>query len=218
VTAGLLLPAVDKVRGAAERLKDENNVKQLSLGLVNASEAYGFFPPQDRGPNPKETGKLSWRVHVLPFIEQDALYKEFHLDEPWDSPHNKTLIAKMPSVFASPLVNDPPGQGLTRYKVFSGPTAVIYPGSKTTRQDITDGTTNTILVVGGGAPVIWTKPEDIAFTGNADPSMLALLGQSGCNVGMCDGSVRWVELKTLTRAKLTAAVTRAGGEPIGLDP
>ncbi|MBN9119139.1 MAG: DUF1559 domain-containing protein [Planctomycetes bacterium] len=213
-SVGLLLPATQKVRVSAARMKDSNNLKQLALAMHNYHDANQVFPPQD-GKMGTFKGGLSWRVHLLPYIGEDALYRQFKLDEPWDSPNNKKLIDRMPVTFASPLVTDLPGQ--TRYKVFSGTEAVIYPGSRTTMTAIADGTSNTILIVGGGKPVIWTKPDDIEFTGTAAPSVLALPGQTGCNVALCDGSVRWVEPARLTPDKLKAAITRAGGEVLGLD-
>jgi prepilin-type processing-associated H-X9-DG protein len=214
VSLGFMLPAVEKTREAAGRAKDANNLKQIGLGMHGFHDSNGFFPAQD-GKMWDRKGGLSWRVHLLPYIDQQALYNQFHLDEPWDSPHNKALVGRMPPTYASPLAADPPGQ--TRYKVFSGKDAVIFPGSKTTLVQITDGTSNTILVVGGGKPVVWTQPDDIEFAGTAAPAALALPGHTGCNVLMCDGSVRWVELGRLTPARLKAAITRNGGEVDGLD-
>ncbi|QJW93581.1 DUF1559 family PulG-like putative transporter [Frigoriglobus tundricola] len=213
---GTLLPAVDNVRGAATRVKDANNLKQFGLAMHAYNDAKGHFPPQDGKTAAHPKGGLSWRVHLLPYIEQDALYKQFNLDEPWDGPTNKKLIEKMPAIFQSPFVADPPNQ--TRYKVFSGRDTIIHPGSRTTLLDITDGTSNTILIVGGGRPVVWTQPDDIPFTGaEVPPSVLALPGQTGCNVALCDGSVRWLELSRLSPTTLKAAITRAGGETLGPD-
>jgi len=213
---GTLLPAVDNVRGAATRMKDSNNLKQLALAMHAYHDNNGRLPAQDGTSPDRPKGALSWRVHLLPFIEQEALYKEFKLDEPWDSDHNKKLIAKMPSTYASPFASDPPNQ--TRYKVFSGSGAVVYPGSKTRLTDIADGTSNTILIVGGGRPVIWTQPDDVPFTGaNVAPAVLALPGQTGCHVALCDGSVLWIELSRLSPDTLKAAITRAGDEVLGPD-
>jgi hypothetical protein len=214
VSVGLWMPAVDKIQAASTRTKDSNNLKQLGLAMIQYHEATGSFPPQDGKMTPNAKGGLSWRVHLLPYIEQEALYKQFKLDEPWDSEHNMALVAKMPPTYASPFVADPPGQ--TRYKVFSGPDAVVYPGSRTTLPSITDGASNTILVVGGGKPVTWTKPDDIEFTGTADPSVLALPDQRGCNVLLCDGSVRWID-QGISPRTLKAAITRNGGEVPGPD-
>jgi hypothetical protein len=214
-SVGMLLPAVDKVRGSATRMKDSNNLKQIGLAFHNYESIFGYLPSQD-GSNPiNKKGGLSWRVHLLPYLEQEPLYRQFNLDEPWDSPTNKKLIDQMPPVYISPLAADPVGQ--TRYKVFNSKDAVIYPGSRTTIIGITDGSSNTILAVGGGPPVIWTKPDDITVTPALAPSALALPGHPGCNVLMGDGSVRWVDLSTLTAEQLRAAMTRSGGEVFGLD-
>src|SRR5262245_66309297 len=95
----LLLPAVQAAREAARRNQSINNMKQITLGMQNHFTAKQTFPAPGGAPG---ASQLSWRVHILPFIEEEALYKEFHLDEPWDSPHNKALIAKMPAVFRNP--------------------------------------------------------------------------------------------------------------------
>src|SRR5438093_7201056 len=76
-----------------------NNLKQLALAMHNYHDTYGHLPPAALK-NKKGKPLLSWRVALLPFVEEDKLYKEFRLDEPWDSAHNKKLLAKMPKLFA----------------------------------------------------------------------------------------------------------------------
>ena len=101
---------------------------------------------------------------ILPFIEQDALYKQFHLDEPWDSEHNKQLIAKMPPEYKSPN-SKVSGEGKTNYLTVRGPQSV-FPGKKALSfQDIPDGTSNTIMTVEvtDDRAVIWTKPDDFEY-------------------------------------------------------
>ena len=78
-----------------------NNEKQIALAMHNYHAANDHLPPaaiKDKAGKPL----LSWRVAILPYLEQAALYNKFHLDEPWDSPHNKALIASMPAVYACP--------------------------------------------------------------------------------------------------------------------
>ncbi len=114
----LLLPAVQAVREAARRAQCTNNLKQIGLALHNYHSATNGFPA---AAITSKDGKplLSWRVAILPFIEQQNLYNEFHLDEAWDSPHNKALIARMPKTYLCPTA--PVRQeGTTTYKAFVG--------------------------------------------------------------------------------------------------
>jgi len=212
---GLLFESVGKVRTAAARMGGSNNLKQIGIAMHSYHDAQGTFPLQGGATTPKGKEGLSWRVHILPFIEQGPLYNQFKLDEPWDSENNKKLIEQMPKTYVSPLATAPAGQ--TYYKSFVGKGAFFEPGMKLHFASITDGTSNTIMAVEGGKPVIWTKPDDIAFDGKADPKSLALPGKNGINILMADGSVRWMDLSRLTPQKLAAAITRNGGEPLSLD-
>src|SRR5437588_6801844 len=97
----LLLPAVQAAREAARRAQCTNNLKQIGLAMHNYHSSNNCFPPAfttDRDGKPL----LSWRVLLLPYLECSSLYANFHLDEPWDSPHNRPLVNQMPSVFACP--------------------------------------------------------------------------------------------------------------------
>ena len=111
---------------------------------------------------------MSWRVHILPFIDHNSLFKQFHLDEPWDSPHNRTLIDKMPSIYRMPMSKTEKGR--TNYLLPVGGGAAFEADKPTTFKDITDGTSNTIMTVevDDEHAVIWTKPEDLQFDPN-DP-------------------------------------------------
>ena len=151
---------------ASRRAQSPNNLKQIALSLHNYHDAFGAFPA---GYNADADGKplLSWRVHMLPFIEQAQLYEQFHLDEPWDSPHNKALIEQMPAVYRSPNSTGKPG--MSNYLGVSGADGVFVrpqPGQKLGTQfaQITDGTSNTIMTVEvpDESAVIWTKPGDFA--------------------------------------------------------
>jgi hypothetical protein len=130
-------------------------------------------------------------VLILPYIEQDALYKEFHLDEPWDSEHNKTLIARMPPIYRSPTSTLKRPQGKANYLTARGDNTV-FPGSKPIGfQNIVDGTSNTIMTVevSDAKAVEWTKPDDFAYDEKEPTKGLAI--QSGrFTAGLCDGSVR----------------------------
>jgi hypothetical protein len=162
-SAGLLLPAVQKTRNASARIQSSNNLKQIGLAMHDYHDTYRGFPAAaivDK----KRKKLLSWRVAILPFIEQDNLYKQFKLDEPWDSDHNKKLIPIMPKIYADPRQpSSDPTKGETYYKVFVGKNAGFdwVQGRVITR--VIDGTSNTIMVAAGGDPVVWTKPDDFEF-------------------------------------------------------
>jgi prepilin-type processing-associated H-X9-DG protein len=216
VGTALLLPAVQAAREAARRAQCVNDLKQIGLALHNYHDVNNALPAA------AITGKdgkplLSWRVAILPFIEAQGLYNEFHLDEPWDSPHNKTLIAKMPRAYVCPssLQIVP---GTTTYKAFVGGGALFDPTKPVGFQQVTDGTSNTMAVVEGKTPVIWTKPEDIPFDPKAPPSLLDAGSNhpGGFNVLFTDGSVQFIKI-TINLQTFRALITRAMGEVVGAD-
>jgi hypothetical protein len=191
VSAGLMLPAVQKVREAAARAQTSNNLKQIALAMHNHHDVYGHFPPAALV-DKKGKKLLSWRVQVLPFIEQDNLYKQFKLDEPWDSENNKKLIPLMPKTYSDPRLLA--GPGMTYYKVFVGTGAGFELLRAMKFADFTDGTSNTLMAVAAGDPVVWTKPDDIEF--NADKPLPDLTKPFG-NVmaAFFDGSVHYLDGK-----------------------
>ena len=133
---------------------------------------------------------MSWRVQLLPYLGQAQLYEQFHLDEPWDSTHNKTLVAKMPQVFACPSSQLQPG--MTTYLGVAGPKS-IFTGDKPVKiQEIIDGTSLTVMIVDASASkaVTWTKPDDLKYD-KANP-IAGIVGNhaKGFNAALCDGSWR----------------------------
>src|SRR5207245_2072326 len=86
------------------------------------------------------TPLLSWRVAILPFIDQEDLYHRFHLDEPWDSPHNLDLLQAMPHVFA-PKAGADAEPFTTPYQVFVGP-GTAFNGSTMKLGAIRNGASN----------------------------------------------------------------------------
>jgi hypothetical protein len=220
------VPRELNVAQEAARTRHRNNLKQLAVAMRDYHEAFGTFPPAAVYA-PGSRHPHSWRVALLPFLDHNDLYQQYHFDEPWDSPHNRQLLAKMPAEFAAP---DPdggpaaPSDGLTRYQVLVGPGAVFEvpePGKDRAQgvrmTQITDGTSNTILIA-EGPPVFWTKPQDLAF--DPDPKAplppLGGLFPGGFYVVMADGRVVWVR-EVVPAEAVRAAITRAGGETASLD-
>jgi hypothetical protein len=212
---GMLVPAVQKVREAAARIQSGNNLHQIMIAMHNYHATYGTLPPAY---NVDKDGKplLSWRVHILPFIEQENLYKEFHLDEPWDSPHNKKLIEKMPKAYRSPASNAPPGK--TNYLTVRGKDTA-FPGDKGVKlSEITDGTSNTIAVVEASdkRAVVWTKPDDFEFNDKNPIDGLVGLWPGGFQAVCCDGALHFIS-RTVDPKTLKNAFIRNDGNPVDLD-
>jgi hypothetical protein len=213
--SGPLAAAVVKAREAARRLQSVNKLKQLAIAMHNYLSTYGTFPPQAiYGKDGKPL--LSWRVAILPFIEQQNLYNQFKLDEPWDSAHNKKLLAKMPEVYRIPDSKPKHPHG-TFYQGFVGKSA-FFDGKQGLRfpASFADGTSNTIMLVGAAKDVPWTKPEDVPFGPGKLKPLLGEFFPGGYQVLICDGSVRFLA-KKISETTLRSAVTPAGGEILGAD-
>ncbi len=223
ILTGMLMPAALSADEAARRQQSMNNLKQIGLAFHNDASrnrrrgqagSYAFTPAysSDEAKRPL----LSWRVHLLPYIEQKELYDRFHLDEPWDSPHNRTLIAEMPETYASPLA--PVGlaaQGKTTYVVPRGPSTTLSGTERTPINSISDGTSNTILAleVPADRAVVWTQPADWEIGEEPSPAILAEGLRTGAPVLFVDGAVRYL-LSTIDPAVFRALLTKDGGEKI----
>jgi hypothetical protein len=211
----LLCSSILERTARVERSSPGTNFQQILIAFYNYHDAIGTFPAHAIY---SKDGKplLSWRVALLPYVGENDLYKEFHLDEPWDSLHNKKLIARMPKVYRSPKIKDP-RPGLTTYLAPINK-AFVFTGTKEGirfPKDIPDGTSHTAIIVdvNDETGVPWTKPADL-IVDEKNP-WKGLLGHypSFVLVGMADGTVVPVP-KTLKASTLWAIFTRAGGEVI----
>ncbi|MGP0065542.1 MAG: DUF1559 domain-containing protein [Isosphaeraceae bacterium] len=217
VLIALLLPAVQAAREAARRAQCTNNLKQIGLAMLNYESANGGLPAAaivDKQRKPL----LSWRVTILPYLEQKSLYDKFKLDEPWDSPHNRALLKEMPAVYGCPSRNLAGEPGLTAYRVFSGPGAILDPTRKTPLAQVTDGTTNTLMVVESTEAIPWTKPDDLPFGNGRFLPQNPLRGAGsrhpgGFNALFGDASVRFIKL-SINPQTFQALITKSGGEII----
>lgn len=213
VLVALLLPAVQAAREAARRAQSSNNMKQLGLGLHIYHDAMKKFPAPaitDKSGRPL----LSWRVALLPFLEEQALYEQFHLDEPWDSEHNRQLIAKMPAVFQNPNSPTPLAEGLTNYLLVTGPGA-LFSLTKPRLAECTDGLSNTIVMVEADADqaVEWTRPADLETSSENPLQGLGGLRPNGFNALFGDGSVQFIA-SSIDADILRALFSAQGGERI----
>ena len=198
---------------AADVQRSQNNLKQIGLAFYNFHDANGHFPTAAIY---DKNGKalLSWRVALLPYLDGAALYQEFKLDEPWDSEHNKKLIAQMPSVFKAPGIKTKK-PNTTYYQVIVGKGAMFEDMIQMKIANITDGTSNTILAIEGEKAVPWTKPEDLNYDPEKPLPKFGGVFAHGFAFLVADGSAQFC-LKGFDEKKMRAAITRAGGEKVDL--
>jgi hypothetical protein len=226
------VPKFRMVRDTSLRMWSGYHLKQIVDAMTRYAEEHGGrLPPavlRDRDGRPL----YSWRVLLLPYLKSDDLYKEFRLDEPWDSPHNLALLPRRPDVYASPRglpAATRAGPSGTFYCVFTGP-GTAFDGAEGLRlpQDFPDRLDETILVAEAAEPVPWTKPEDLVydprgplpplgglFTGGAGCSLTRGVRDRGYSLGLADGSVRFI--RDLSETTLRHAITRNDGKALGPD-
>lgn len=199
----------------AQRNLATNNLKQLGLAMHNFHDTHKRFPADSvKAADGKPL--LSWRVQLLPFLEQAPLFDQFRMDEPWDSPHNKELIKQIPPTYVAP--GSKAGAGRTNYVGLQHENAIFHDGDGTRLRDIRDGTSNTIMIVEADDDhaVIWTKPDDPTFDEEKPHSGLGTLRKDGFLAAFCDGAVHFIP-STITVETLLKLVFKNDGKPIDFD-
>jgi hypothetical protein len=172
----------------SDRVVSFNNLKELAIGMHNYASVYGQLPQAtltDKAGKPL----LSWRVALLPFIEHGELYKQFKLDEAWDSEHNKKLLAKMPKVYQPPLRPAGWQPNTTFYQVFTGEGTLFPPRGGKKLADLGGaGAAKTLLILEAGEAVPWTKPADLPYDADRPLPGLGGIFHNGFQAVMADGS------------------------------
>lgn len=212
--AAATLPAWRQAREAARRTQTMNNLKMIGLAFHNYHDVNQHFPPPVLlGPDGKT--KHSWRVAILPYLDEGALYELYDQTQPWDSEHNRKVLAMMPAQFRSP--NDEADSTNAAYFTFVGEHTAVgnTPGEGGAIRDITDGTSNTLLVVEAKRDIPWTKPEDIPYAAGKDLPQLGGFHKPGFFAGFADGSVRYIS-DSVDEPTLRSLITRDGGEVVNL--
>jgi Protein of unknown function (DUF1559) len=205
----------EKGKEKEEYVKDPklitDQLKEIGLALHNYHDCFKGFPAAaicDKNGKPL----LSWRVALLPFLEEDNLYREFKLDEPWDSKHNKALLKKIPKVYAPPgLKTKNPFS--TFYRPFVGKGAAFEPNQRLRYGNFQDGLSNTLMVMEAGQAVPWTKPDDLPYDPKKPLPKLGGMCKDGFHALFGDGSVQFFK-KKIDPKILHALITRDGGEVI----
>ena len=221
--------------GTSTRIVSVNKLKQIALALHRYAEDHeGRFPP------PANYGKdgqalLSWRVLLLPYLDDSesiGLYERFHLAEPWDSPHSRTLLKDTPSFYRQPYSPSECDKQETIYQVLVGPGTIFGGKTIPSISEITkaDGLSETLLVVEAGEPVPWTKPSDLEIEQDQPLPPLGGLIRKSCwwpfgrhltnphmfNVAFADNHVRWLPKRESFHPTIRAAATWNGGEKVEL--
>ena len=161
IIIGMALPAVQTARESSVHTQCLIGVRQFMLAILNYESVHGTFPPAYET---DDAGKPihSWRVLILPFIEEQALYNRYRFDEPWDGPSNIKLLNQMPNIYACPMHRDHPDR--TPYKLVVDEGTLFDGGQRRTFADIIDGASKTFGVIEDTRnPVPWTKPEDLTI-------------------------------------------------------
>ncbi|REK07468.1 MAG: DUF1559 domain-containing protein [Planctomycetota bacterium] len=215
-TTALVLPAVQAAREAARRAQSVNKLQRIGIGMMAYHDVRKSYPPPaivDK----EGTPLLSWRVAILPYLEDEnalALYKEFHLDEPWDSEHNKPLAERMPDIYANP---NAPSRSETVYLGVAGPGTILGEKVGVPIRRVADGMSKTVLVVEADSDraVVWSKPDDLHYDPEQPTAGLGNLWQTGFNALFADASIQFLG-KDIDPDLLRALFTYRGNEVIDL--
>lgn len=185
------------------RTQCKNNLKQIGLAFHNYSDVYGTFAADQLG-----WPRSSWRIALLPYVDEEAVVGVYDLTQAWDSAANEPLQRKQVRSYSCPnrpTSFDSVGRFLTSYVVPTGEETVFSSQQGTPYSAIKDGTSNTLLVVEAcGNEIIWTNPQDVevssyelsvngpgAIKGQSG-SLISSWHVGGAQVVLADGSARFL--------------------------
>jgi hypothetical protein len=197
----ILSPTIQPSREENRRVVCMNNMRQIVFALHAYCDNRGRFPPAH---TVDETGKPlhSWRVLILPYLEQQTLYEKIRLNEPWDSEHNRQFHSQVPRIFQCPTGNwQLPMSGGCHYSIIYGAAAAF---SETEPKKYNEGKDHdgTILFVERKIPVNWMDPtSEISFATACEGINVNAMGigsfhydgdTRGANVGFGDGRIQFL--------------------------
>jgi hypothetical protein len=236
VLIALLLPAVQQAREAARRTQSKNNLKQLGLAMHNYHDTFNEFPRGTVENDDLEPDqRLSWAYSILPYIEQQALYESIDGETGWEAEENSQAIQIAVPIFQNPSqpgARANPSAG--DYVAMAGvgedaatlenddPRAGIFGYNRVCRfRDITDGTSNTIMITDASEPnASYLAGGQATIKGfSQSPYLNGPDGIGSPHTGtvqmvLADGSVRAVSVN-VDETVLEALATKAGAEDVG---
>lgn len=194
-----------------------DNLLQLSLATHFYGDFYDRLPTEPPRPRPGDA-PYSWRVILLPFIEQASLFDRYDLSEPWDSPGNRSVAAETPRQYVCLAEGrDEETTTLTSYFAIDGPGTLFERGEQKSLKKIPDSAAATLMYVEAhGRDVVWTEPRDLSpedIVGSGRLNTLNSRHWNGANVVYADGSVRSLSAD-VDPVVLKALMTDAGGESV----
>lgn len=197
--------AIRRAEAASFEVQSVNNLKQLAIAFHNYHDAHQVFPTSQGAPGKRKLKEgehpCSWRVAILPFIDQAKLYEQYNFQQPWDSPDNLKVLEKMPATYRKP--GAPADSTTTGYVGFAGENTMLGKDEPKRIRDATDGTSNTVMLVEAETDIPWTKPEDYSLDQIAETGLLDL---ESLLVALADGSVRTLEPVTAEVIKEVATI------------
>lgn len=220
VAASYLRPMIMQLKSQRDIIMCQQNLKRIGKALNSYAAEYGTYPPAiTNGPDGKPWH--SWRVLILPYLGEKALYDKYDMNKPWNAAENTPIQAMMPSVYASPG-NTNLAAGESSYMVITG-TGTLFPDGSPplSPNSIVDGASDTILVVETNTRVTsWIEPVDLRIS-KLPPRIGQLDGVGGTHlegatVVFADG--RTVLLPGDTSAQvMKGLITPAGSEAVSGD-
>lgn len=228
--ATVKLPSLGTPIEFSWRSQCKNNLKEIMLGVHYFHDIYSGLPQSKSG-----EPLVSWRVRLLPLLEQQELFDSYDQTQRWDSPANTELAREPVPQLMCPSRRLPDnradsiGRKLTDYVMLTGPSTVSPPGKRQTLYDVTDGTSNTLSIVEAtGHNIVWTEPRDVGIdraphginlkgAGKYDsPGVMSSWHVRGAHAAFADGSVRFIS-QSIDPSVLRALMTANGGESINRD-
>ncbi|HVJ84913.1 MAG TPA: DUF1559 domain-containing protein [Caulifigura sp.] len=179
-----------KVAGAPKA--DLDDIKTIAKAMSAYRDKHGKLPPAVLYDPASEVGH-SWRVALLPELGYQMLYDEYNRNEPWDSDHNRQVLARMPDVYRSSM--SPSDSTVAAYFVMVGPTTAFATSDGLSDPEITDGWDSLVTVVSARRDIPWTKPADIEFDDVAPLPELGGFHEGVFHMATASGDGRTVSLK-----------------------
>jgi type II secretory pathway pseudopilin PulG len=214
ILAALLLPAIQAARDAAYRTQDMNNMRQISMALLNYESTYRTFPPAYTVD--EQGNKLhSWRSLILPFLEGADIHQQIDFSQPWDSPANANARNRIVPAYQSVLAQTSVDQ--TMFQVIVDPSS-MFPGETGVQiGDLRDGLSNTVMLVAAdkNKAVHWMEPSDVSISDFVTPTPNGSAYRGGTLINLADGAVMFLSEDT-DQATRKALVTRDGNDVASL--